>query len=151
MYLGGYLTLLQEREGQLAESFTILADLHAGEPDICSTSRLLAQWSRCHAETLAGLIGRRYPGPPITGNGMRIAYPKGPSGHNRGLLYDLHSVWLLGQDVHLRWTVAGQAAHVLRDAELEAISATCGRETDRQLSWLRDRIEAIAPQALVVV
>jgi hypothetical protein len=43
-----------------------------------------------------------------------------------------------------------QAAKALRDTELLESCASFQRDADRQLAWLRTRIDQAAPQALTV-
>ena len=50
----------------------------------------------------------------------------------------------------MAWTVIGQAARGLRDAELIAVVTRNEQETATQLKWLRTHMKQAAPQALVV-
>ena len=43
-----------------------------------------------------------------------------------------------------------QAAHALRDAEMESILSGASSQTGRQADWLRTRLDQAAPQALTV-
>jgi len=38
----------------------------------------------------------------------------------------------------------------LRDEELKAVCFRCARQNDRQIAWLRTRIDQAAAQALIV-
>lgn len=145
MHIHAYLELLRERERQLADALRALADHYAGEPDVASTAPVLAQWSEEHAQALGELAAQYLPGddPELA---PVVVEPRGGS---YGLLLDLHGVWLLAQDAHLRWTVLGQAARALRDPGLESACATMGGQTDRQLAWLQTQLVARAPQALI--
>ena len=67
-----------------------------------------------------------------------------------GLLRDLHDLWLLAGESHISWEVLHQAAKALRDEELQAICEAGRAFNNRQVAWLRTRIDAAAPQALVV-
>lgn len=115
---------------------------------MATTSQLLAGWSAAHVEALDGLSLARpqdtapEPAPPPS---LMVEMHSG----SYGLLLDLQGIWLLAQDVHQRWTVLGQVARVLRDAELEAACAALGAQTDRQVEWLHTRLVEAAPQALI--
>jgi len=65
-------------------------------------------------------------------------------------LHDLHDLYLLVTGAQLCWTVLLQAAHALRDKDLEVVAQQSGGETDGQLAWLETRIKQAAPQALTV-
>ncbi len=143
-----YIGELRAGEQELGDAFLALAEHHVDEPDIYATAELMAVWCREHVQAL-GQIGARYRLPEQREPPDRRALFQGPRIGSYGLLHDLHDLWLLGQGVHLRWTVLGQVARALRDGELEATCADLGRQTDRQLAWLRTQIAATAPQALV--
>jgi len=65
-------------------------------------------------------------------------------------LRDLHDLYLLVTEAQLCWNVLLQAAHALRDKDLEATAQQSDGETDGQLAWLETRIKQAAPQALTV-
>ncbi|MEU4398337.1 hypothetical protein [Micromonospora orduensis] len=67
-----------------------------------------------------------------------------------GLLRDLQDLYLLAAECDIAWTVVGQAAYGAREDELLAVVRRCEGETAIQLKWLRTRMKAAAPQALVV-
>ncbi len=150
MHVWAYMNLLQESEEQLADAFAALAEYHGDELDIHATARLLATWSRQHVVALT-VHGERYRPPQEPKPELAPQIPfLGPRSGRHGLLHDLQGAWLLGQQVHLRWTVLGQTARVLRDRELAALCADLGRQTYRQLNWLHTRIVDAAPQALII-
>jgi len=66
-----------------------------------------------------------------------------------GLLRDLQDVHLLATFVETTWSMIGQAAEALHDADLLEIVATCMAQTHTQVSWLETRMKQAAPQALV--
>lgn len=148
MHIGAYLELLRERERELADALLALTDYHAGEPDVGATCQLLAGWSAAHARTLDDLSLERRQGSALEPAPAPAPMVEMHSG-SYGLLLDLQGVWLLAQDVHLRWTVLGQVARVLRDRELEAVCGALGAQTDRQVAWLHTRMVEAAPQALI--
>lgn len=151
MHVREYIEVLRAGEEQLASALIDLAIEHEKEPDLGSTARLLASWSLQHVQALVRLgerllLKERAP----TDAAPPCAVLRKPGGGRPGLLGDLEATWLMGQDVHLRWTVLGQTARALHDRELTDVSADMGAETDRQLAWLRTQIVAIAPQVLIV-
>jgi hypothetical protein len=150
VYVSRYVAQLRESEAALAEALESLAEHHAGEPDVRSTAVLLASWSRQHAQSLAA-VTERYKLREVREPPPSAATPFcEPHGGDGDLLLDLHQAWLLGQQVHLRWTVLGQVARALRDGEVSAMAGELGTETDRQLAWLQTRIVEVAPQALII-
>ena len=75
---------------------------------------------------------------------------EGPRSGGIGLLRDLHDLWLAAAEVHLCYEAVRQAGRALHDKELVALCDRLGLQTDRQLAWLRTRIDQAAPQALTV-
>lgn len=135
--------LLLANEKELAAALAGLAQRYPLEPDIGPPGTLLATWSEEHIRILAAHSGRAPAGASIA------RLPSAAGSEGASLLLDLQRTWCLAQEVHLGWTVLGQAARALRDHTLAGICAALGQETDRQLAWLRTRIEAIAPQLLI--
>jgi ferredoxin-nitrate reductase len=145
-----YLGLAHASEDHLAEALLNVAHHHLAEPDIYATCTLLARWSRGHVEMLRPIISRYREEQSKEPNRLRGALFEGPRSGGIGLLRDLHDVWLAASEVHLCYEALGQAARALRDRELIDVCRACGDETDRQIAWLRTRIDHAAPQALVV-
>ncbi|WP_203597729.1 hypothetical protein [Actinomadura bangladeshensis] len=150
MHLPTYLTLLGSAEQTLAASYRCVAEGHADEADVHYTCLDFGHQSTRHAEELAP-IARRYRDrlqdepdrlhPP----GLTAVRP-GPI----GLLRDLQDLYQLASLVEITWTLVGQAAAGARDRALLDATAECGRRTAAQLSWLRMRMKAAAPQTLLV-
>jgi hypothetical protein len=67
-----------------------------------------------------------------------------------GLLRDLHDLYLMASECDMAWTLVGQAAQGTRDRDLLEVVQGCEGETAIQLKWLKSRMKAAAPQALVV-
>jgi hypothetical protein len=67
-----------------------------------------------------------------------------------GLLRDLQDLYLMAAECDICWTVVGQAARGARDENLLQVVQSCENQTAMQLKWLRTRMKAAAPQALVV-
>ena len=67
-----------------------------------------------------------------------------------GLLRDLHDLYLMATGCDISWALIGQAAKGARDDALDEVVQRCESDTTIQLRWLRTRMKAAAPQALVV-
>lgn len=150
MRVWDYVDTLLNSEQRLFAALLALAEHHPSEPDIAEAGTLLSYWSEEHIRILMVETGRVLP-VALGDEGVSASTPfPEPLEESWELLSDLHQAWLLAEEVHLRWTVLGQAARVLRDRTLAVTCARLGAETDRQVAWLRTRIEAAAPQALIV-
>jgi anaerobic selenocysteine-containing dehydrogenase len=149
-HVGDYLGLLHRAEDDLAAAFDRVADHHAMEPDVPITCRMFAAWSRGHAGALTPFAGRYAEAQGSEPDRLRHALFRGPRGGAVGLLRDLHDLWLMASEVHVCWEVLSVAARARDDRELHEACARLGRETNRQIAWLRTHIDDVAPQALVV-
>ena len=145
-----YLGLAHASEEHLAEALSNVARHHLAEPDIYATCMLLARWSQRHVEKLRPIIQRYREEHAKEPDRLCSALFQGPRTGGLGLLRDLHDLWLAASEVHLCYEALGQAGKALRDRELIEICRVCGDETDRQIAWLRTRIDQAAPQVLVV-
>ena len=67
-----------------------------------------------------------------------------------GLLRDLQDLYQLANLVDITWTLIAQAGYGARDRPLLDVVARCAPATETQLAWLRMRMKAEAPQALLV-
>ena len=114
------------------------------------TCRLLASWSRRNREALGPLIERYGETRESEPAALHRALFHGPRSGGLGLVRDLHDLWLLAQEVKLAYELLTQAAHALRDAEMESILGGTSSHTSRQADWLRTRLDQAAPQALAV-
>ena len=145
-----YIGLAHKSDTHLAEAFTNVAQHHMAEPDIYATCMLMAQWSRSHVEKLAPFAARYQEERSKEPDRLRDALFQGPRSGGIGLLRDLHDLWLATSEVHLSYECLSQAAKALRDKELLNACLSFEKDADRQLAWLRTRIDQAAPQALVV-
>jgi hypothetical protein len=123
---------------------------HVAEPDIYATCTLMATWSMRHLEKIKPFIERYHEERIREPDRLRKALFEGPRSGGIGLLRDLHNLWLAASEVHLRYEALEQAAKALRDKELLDGCKTLCEEMDRQIAWLRTRIDQAAPQALTV-
>jgi hypothetical protein len=153
-HLAVYVGLLHRAEQTLADSFRVVADGHADEPDVLTTCRHLAGTSDEHVTALAP-VADRY-GEQARGEGVEEPERLHADGLGQvrsgpvGLLRDLQDLYVLASLVQSSWTVVEQAAQGARDRELIGIANSCSAGTSRQLTWLTTRIKAAAPQALLV-
>lgn len=150
MHLSTYLELLDKAERCLATSYRVVGQGHAAEADLPTTCELLATQCDQHITLLAPVL-LRYD--TTTLDRPERLHPQ-PITHTRsggvGLLRDLQDLYTLASFVDLTWTVVGQAARGHRDADLRDVAATCEHDTTTQLAWLKTRVKATAPQALLI-
>jgi hypothetical protein len=150
MQLAHYLGLLEAAQERLAGAFREVGGGHADEADVFHLCQRLAAQCDAHAAQLAP-FGRRY-GERADDEPERLhsAIFQGPRQGGLGLLRDLQDLYLMAAECDITWTVVGQAAQGVRDAELMAVVQSCERETAMQRKWIRSRMKEAAPQALVV-
>lgn len=150
MHLPTYLTMLTTAERTLAHSHRQVAAGHAGESDVHYTCADFARRCTAHAEALAPIAeryaDRRQAEPDRLHPSGLEATRSGPI----GLLRDLQDLYQLAGHVDITWTLVGQAAAGARDRALLGVVAWCHPEITTQLSWLRMRMKAAAPQTLLV-
>jgi ferredoxin-nitrate reductase len=145
-----YVGIAHKSDEHLAEAFTNVAHHHMAEPDIYATCMLMAQWSKDHVEKLKPFAARYQEERNKEPDRLRDALFQGPRSGGIGLLRDLTDLWLAASEVHCSYECLIQAAKALRDTELLESCASFQRDADRQLAWLRTRIDQAAPQALTV-
>ena len=66
------------------------------------------------------------------------------------MLRDFHDLWLLVNESMMSLLVLEQAARALRDQQLLDVLKQMQDRNERQLIWLKTRINQAAPQVLVV-
>lgn len=145
-----FLDMTLQSEEQLAQAFKQVAEQHIAEPDIHATCMLMASWSSDDAKRLVPFIAAYHTDGSAKPDGSAKKLFEGPRSGGLGLLRDLHDLWLLASEVHLGYEAVGQAAKALRD---QPLVETCDRalnKADRQIAWLRTRIDQAAPQTLSV-
>ncbi|MGN6425387.1 MAG: hypothetical protein ACTHMF_01120 [Leifsonia sp.] len=150
MKLPVYLGLLAESESTLAESYRQVAEAHGDEPDVHALCLSLAAQCDAHRERLQPVIDRvgesTEDDEPERLHADALSEPRsGPL----GLLRDLQDLYLLASMTDITWSMIGQSAMALRDAELLSVVQACDTETAVQLRWLRTRMKQAAPQALI--
>jgi len=145
-----YVGMAHKSEEHLAKAFTDVAQHHRSEPDIYTTCMLMAQWSSDHVEKLKLVAARYHEKRNKEPDRLRDALFQGPRSGGIGLLRDLTDLWLASSEVHCCYECLVQAAKALRDKDLLETCVSFKRDADRQLAWLRTRIDQAAPQALTV-
>lgn len=150
MHLAHYLGLLHRDQTDLADAFRQVADAHAAEPDILHLCHQQAQVCARHADLLEPFARRYAEDAPDEPDRLHSQLFSGARTGGVGLLRDLQDLYLMAAECDICWTVVGQAARGARDPDLQQLVRQCEGETTIQLQWLRTRMKAAAPQALVV-
>ncbi|MFE9192941.1 hypothetical protein ACFYL6_25405 [Micromonospora sp. NPDC007208] len=150
MHLAHYLGLLHRAQVNLADAFRQVADAHAEEPDIEHLCQQQALRCDAYAEQLRPFVARYSEDAPDEPDRLHSQLFTGTRTGGIGLLRDLQDLYLMAAECDITWTVVGQAAYGVRDEELLAVVRRCEGETATQLKWLRTRMKAAAPQALLV-
>lgn len=153
-HVATYVRLAHRGEQTLADSFRLVGDACADEPDVFHTCGTLARMSDEHVARMDP-IAHRY---EQDGVGDDVQEPdrlhvQGLDGSRQGqigLLRDLQDLYVLATFIQTTWTVLAQGAQGLRDEELLHLATSANSDTSRQLAWLNTRMKAAAPQALIV-
>ncbi|MFC7272864.1 hypothetical protein ACFQS1_02630 [Paractinoplanes rhizophilus] len=150
MHLAHYLGLLHRAQNTLADAFREVAGAHAEEADVVSICT--RQASRCdeRAEALKPFADRYAEEAPDEPERLHSELFRGTRSGGLGLLRDLQDLYLMAAESDICWTMVRQAAQGLRDEELLSAVDEGAAVTAVQLAWLRTRMKAAAPQALVV-
>lgn len=150
MHLAHYLGLLHRSQLDLAEAFRQVATDHREEPDVYHECHMLAGQCEDHAERLKPFVERYGEEAPEEPDRLHSELFSGTRSGGLGLLRDLHDLYLMATECDISWTLIGQAAQGARDQDLLDQVHRCEEETSIQLQWLKTRMKAAAPQALVV-
>jgi hypothetical protein len=150
MHLAHYLGLLHRAQLELAEAFRQVAAGHADEPDVHHDCERLARQCDGHAERLLPFVDRYGEEAPDEPERLHRELFSGTRTGGLGLLRDLQDLYVMAAECDISWTMVGQGAQGARDADLLEVVTSSESETATQLRWLRTRMKAAAPQALVV-
>ena len=150
MHLSSYLGLLRSAELSLAESYRQVGEAHQAEAEIFYACGIVARQCDSHGRALAPVVERFGAAPEGEPERLRTAGLAGTRSGGLGLLRDLHDLYALCSFVEITWTIVGQAAKALPDADLLHVVSSCESETALQLAWLTTAMKAAAPQALIV-
>jgi hypothetical protein len=149
-HVAHYIGLLHKAQVDLAAAFREVADGHADEVDVFHTCNLLARECDRHARDLEPFVARYGEDAPEEPDRLHAVIFQGRREGGLGLLRDLQDLYLMAAHCDITWTLLGQAAKGLRDADLLDVVTADEQETAVQLKWLRTRMKEAAPQALVV-
>jgi hypothetical protein len=150
MHLAHYIALQAQGSTALADAFRDVAEAHLPEVDVPHLCRRLADECDHHAELLAPFADRYGAAAPDPPERLHSTLFSGARDGPLGLLRDLHDLYLMATECDLVWTLLGQAAQGTRDHDLLAVVHSSETDTAIHLRWLRTRMKAAAPQALVV-
>lgn len=150
MHLALYLRLLEQAQTRLGDAFERVAGSHVEEPDIHHQCTRMAGQCRVHASRLKPFVAAYADRAPQEPDNLHSNIFGGPREGGIGVLRDLQDLYVMAAECDICWTVVGQAAQGARDEQLLKVVTACEGETTSQLSWLRTRMKAAAPQSLVV-
>jgi len=150
MHLAHYLGLLHRAQSTLADAFREVAGAHAEEADVVSICTQQAGHCDERAAALKPFADRYAEDAPDEPERLHSTLFQGTRSGGLGLLRDLQDLYLMAAECDICWTLVRQAAQGLRDTELVSVVDSCAAGTSVQLAWLRTRMKAAAPQALVV-
>ncbi|MEU8660978.1 hypothetical protein [Actinoplanes philippinensis] len=150
MHLAHYLGLLHRSQTCLADAFRQVAGAHGDEPDVRILCHRQAEVCDRHAGLLEPFARRYAEDAPDEPDRLYSDLFSGTRTGGIGLLRDLQDLYLMAAECDICWTMVGQAARGARDHDLYQVVQQCEGETGVQLAWLRTRMKAAAPQALVV-
>jgi hypothetical protein len=164
VHVGPLLERLHEVELALADDYRLTGERHAVEHDLFHVSHTLAKQCVAHANRLRPMLERYAGGPGDEASEEPSGLADALAGARRKLsealgrrevpglllLRDLTNLFVAVAECELLWTVAGQCAQALRDAELLSLVTICHEETTTQLRWVKTRVKEAAPQVLTV-
>jgi hypothetical protein len=150
MHLAHYLGLLYKAEDHLTRAFREVGAAHGDEPDVRLDCERMARQCASHVDRLGPFVDRYGGDAPDEPDRLRADLFQGTRSGSLGLLRDLHDLYLMACQSDLSWTMIGQAAQGARDTDLLNTVNACEQDTSIQLAWIRTRMMAAAPQALVV-
>jgi anaerobic selenocysteine-containing dehydrogenase len=149
-HLADYIGLLDESEKRLVKGFEQVRKTHPDEPDVDALCKLFARWSKEAESMLKPFIsqyGERQEGEPKRLD-KALLVKRSQGGF--AMLRDFHDLWLLVNESMMSLIVLEQAARALRDQGLLDTLKHMQDQNERQLTWLKTRINQAAPQILVV-
>lgn len=150
MHLSTYLGLLHDGEQTLAGSYRQLGEGHQAEADVYYACLTVAAQCDEHVSALAPVVERYGEAAEQVPERLDVQGLSSVRSGGLGFLRDLHELYALCSFLDITWTMVGQAARGLADAELLQVVGQCESQTSLQLRWLATRMKVAAPQALIV-
>jgi hypothetical protein len=155
--IGVALREAHEAEAELAGRLLETGERHKAEHEVFHLTRTLQGWSQEHVRRLAEHGRRR--GVELDTDEHRaglVSRLREKSSELAGrrpepallLLDDLRDLHLAAARASLAWTVLGQGAQAVDDAELLATVTACHPETIRIMKWTVQKTKDAAPQVL---
>jgi hypothetical protein len=136
-------------ESELAAALLRVGERHKADHDVFRLTRTLSAWSDRHVRALTEAAARF---------DADLTPDPGADEHDRGqagrlepglqLLRDLRELHLAAARASLAWTMLGQGAQAIRDAELLDTVTRCHPETVRTLKWTVQTVKESSPQVL---
>jgi hypothetical protein len=161
MKIDAALVELRDAEQELIAALRHVGERHRGEQDVFHLTRTLRGWAEQRLEQLA---------PHADRYDIEIDPPASEDEHGKGmlgrlreagaelvrerpepgilLLRDLRDLHLAACRVSLAWTVLGQGAQAVSDAELLAATTACHPEAIRTMKWTVQKVKEASPQVL---
>jgi len=149
-HIADYIGLLDESEKRLVKGFEQVRKTHPDEPDVDALCKLFAGWSKQAESMLKPFVskyGERQEGEPKRLD-KALLVKRNQGGFD--MLRDFHDLWLLVNESMMSLIVLEQGARALRDQKLLDTLKHMQDRNERQLTWLKTRINQAAPQVLVV-
>ena len=149
---------LHEAEVDLHLELRRVSERNRADGEVAGSLRALASWSESHAESLAE-EGRRFglalgSMPPLTsrvppgGSRRSSALLGSRSGRAAVLVDDLRQVFGDVALVQLGWDLLGEVARHQHDRRLLALAERSSVETQRQLTWVENRLKEALVHAI---
>ena len=148
MHLATYVHLLEQGSTTLADSYAVLAEGHADEPEVVAQAARFRAQCEEHSARL-GPARERYGDHPAPDR-LHVAGVTEPRTGGLGLLRDLHEVYDYASHLDIAWTLVAKAAQGNRDPELQDVATSCGSQVADQLAWLTTQIGTASAQVLLV-
>ena len=149
MHLATYVHLLEQGSTTLAESYAVVAEGHADEPEIVAQAGRFERECRSQAERL-GPVRDRYGDHPAPPDRLHMPGIEQPRTGGLGMVRDLHELADIASHLKIAWTIVGQAAQGNRDTELGELASDSEAQLETQLAWLTTQVKTASAQTLLV-
>src|SRR5262245_3057381 len=143
MSVTALLAHLESLESRFANGLEAVAERQASEHDVHFQCLALALRARTRSERLTTRGLRFRPDDEWTSVVVDNCC-------NEGTLTELRLLFLQAEELVITWTMARQAAMATRDCDLVTTTEAFLRQVEQEAAWLRTKIKAAAPQALLL-